>query len=333
MQELPLISVVVPVYNVEDYLETCIASILGQTYPNLELLLVDDASTDASGLLCDACAMEESRVRVVHLSENCGVSHARNEGIRLATGRFVTFVDPDDYIDSTMLAHLYTDLIEYSAEISVCAVERTGFGKYAADRNGDTACCLSNGEALVCMAQGTPFGWSIGGKLYVLDAVRCCPFEESIHCGEDILFLYRLLPSIKVVSYRPDRLYHYVHREGSTTQSGFSPRLCTELTVYETLWKDAATERPELVSVFAEKILMVSVRLAVKAVEGGEVRGRQLLSYLRKFHKSIRRCFSRNALVNIPYRKIAVEVVLLYLSAELFWGVTVLYKRLKEVLP
>ena len=94
--EAPKISVVVPVYNVENYIRNCLDAIAAQTYPNLEIIVVDDASTDKSGKICEAYALQEPRLRVVHFSRNRGPSAARNEGIRLADGQFVSFVDADD---------------------------------------------------------------------------------------------------------------------------------------------------------------------------------------------------------------------------------------------
>ena len=94
--EKPLISVIVPVYNVEKYIGRCLDSLMAQTYGNLEILLINDASTDGSGGLCDRYAAQDPRVRAVHLTENRGVSHARNVGLEEARGRVVAFVDPDE---------------------------------------------------------------------------------------------------------------------------------------------------------------------------------------------------------------------------------------------
>lgn len=109
----PLISIIVPVYNIEEYLPRCIESVLEQTYTNLELILVDDGSKDKSGEICDAFQEKDSRVRVIH-KENGGSSSARNEGIKAAKGQYLGFVDSDDYVEKTMYEHM------------VCAIEDTG---------------------------------------------------------------------------------------------------------------------------------------------------------------------------------------------------------------
>ena len=134
---LPLISIIVPVYNVKDYVEKCLDSICGQTYKNLEIVVVDDGSTDGSGEICDTYAQKDPRVKVIH-RENRGVSAVRNEGLDIALGEYIGFVDGDDWIDSDMYEFLYELLIVNEADISVCShyIEKPGKRKikYASDK-------------------------------------------------------------------------------------------------------------------------------------------------------------------------------------------------------
>ena len=118
-----MISVIVPVYNVEKYLRQCLDSVLAQTYRELEIILVDDGSTDGSGAICDEYATRDSRIKVVH-QQNGGLSSARNAGLDLATGEYVAFVDSDDYIHETMLELLYQALVENNADTVICNFER-----------------------------------------------------------------------------------------------------------------------------------------------------------------------------------------------------------------
>ena len=119
----PLISVIVPVYKVEKYLERCVKSICAQTYQNLEIVLVDDGSPDQCGEMCDMFAKQDSRIRVVH-KENGGLSDARNAGLDVMTGDYVGFVDSDDWIEPDMYQVLYERLIKEKAEISCCGMKR-----------------------------------------------------------------------------------------------------------------------------------------------------------------------------------------------------------------
>ena len=116
---MELISIIVPVYNVEQYLDDCLVSILNQTYKNLEIILIDDGSTDNSGKICDEYAKKDSRIIVFH-KENGGVSSARNAGLRIAKGIYIGFVDPDDWIAEDMYEVLYLNAKKYDADVSVC---------------------------------------------------------------------------------------------------------------------------------------------------------------------------------------------------------------------
>ena len=119
MQNEPLISVIVPVYKAEPYLDRCVQSIVDQTYKNLEIILVDDGSPDNSQALCDAWAAKDSSIRVIH-KENGGVASARNVGLDNAVGQYISFVDSDDWIDSTMIAILAENIERCGADISGC---------------------------------------------------------------------------------------------------------------------------------------------------------------------------------------------------------------------
>ena len=117
--EKPLISVVVPVYNVEKYLEQCVNSIINQTYDNLEIILVNDGSKDKSPYLCDELAKKDSRISVIH-KENGGPAETRNVGTEKASGEYIAFVDSDDWIHPKYIEILYNNLKENNAEISIC---------------------------------------------------------------------------------------------------------------------------------------------------------------------------------------------------------------------
>ena len=119
----PLISVIVPVYKAEPYLDKCVNSIRNQTYKNLEIILVNDGSPDRCGEMCDAYAKADSRIRVFH-KENGGQSSARNLGLDHMTGEYVGFVDSDDWIEPDMYQRLYDRMVETESQISVCGLQR-----------------------------------------------------------------------------------------------------------------------------------------------------------------------------------------------------------------
>ena len=118
-----LISIIVPVYNVEKYLHRCVSSILQQTYSKFEVILVDDGSKDASGRICDVFASKDERVRVIH-KENGGLSSARNAGLDIANGKYIGFVDSDDYIENDMYEIMYNALIKNNVDIACVGIYR-----------------------------------------------------------------------------------------------------------------------------------------------------------------------------------------------------------------
>ena len=126
MNENPLISVIIPVYNVESYIEQCLRSVMTQTYNNIEIIAVDDGSTDNSGKICDDLAKEDARIKVIHQT-NSGVSVARNTGMDAAHGEYVGFVDGDDFIDPDMYEYLYSLIKDNNADISYCRFRHYGF--------------------------------------------------------------------------------------------------------------------------------------------------------------------------------------------------------------
>ena len=184
--ERPKISVIVPVYNVEAYVERCLASLAAQTYPHVEVVMVDDASTDGGGRICDAWAAREEGFHVVHLQENQGVSAARNEGSHRASGAYIAFVDSDDYVEPNLLERLYQALTEGQGDVSVCG--DVGLGLRAGP-----ARVLAPAEAARCLARRTPFLWTPWGKLFPAELVKETPFDKRVLCGEDLLCFYQIL--------------------------------------------------------------------------------------------------------------------------------------------
>jgi len=123
MMKSELISIIIPVYNVEDYLARCLESILFQSFKDFEVLLIDDGSTDGSGKICDAYAQNDTRIRVIH-KVNGGVSSARNVGLNNANGQYISFVDSDDFVHPCFLEFLYNSIKSSKADISICDYEK-----------------------------------------------------------------------------------------------------------------------------------------------------------------------------------------------------------------
>lgn len=215
MMNNKLISVIVPVYNVRPYLKRCIDSIIAQTYSNLEILLVDDGSTDGSGELCDAYARQDARVQVIH-KKNGGQASARNEALRRAVGDFICFADSDDYLDVRMIEVLHRDLTETNADAAV-----VGFQKFSdaqppkEGRQAATLKCLTNMQAIQSILQTEEIGDFAWNKMYRRKLMEGFLYPEG-RVLEDMGSTYLLLEKCQLIVYRPAELYYYYQRENST---------------------------------------------------------------------------------------------------------------------
>lgn len=231
----PLISVIVPVYRVEEYLERCVKSILSQTYKNLEVILVDDGSPDQCPAICDACAEKDARVKVIH-QENKGLSGARNAGIDAASGEYLAFVDSDDYVSPHFIEELYQLLQDTG-----CAIGQCRFSYVKGDglvEEGDSAFCIYRGESLMEQLYGpeekaTCFvvAWN---KLYRAELFKETGIrypEGRIH--EDEATTYRLFHEAKKLAFLDQALYGYYTENGGSITSVFSAKRLQWLTAHE----------------------------------------------------------------------------------------------------
>ena len=218
----PLISVIVPVYRVEPYLDRCVQSLLGQTLADIEILLIDDGSPDRCGEMCDAyVAGHPDKVRVLH-KENGGLSDARNAGLKMAEGKYVSFVDSDDWIPPDMLRVLYSELLEWGADISVCApvLVYSNRQKYVYRRCSE-AKVWDREAAIREMAEGTWFGCHACGKLFPRAFFGVIAFPKGKEF-EDIFTTYKLLFQAQKVVLTPTTEYFYFQREESISRSPFN---------------------------------------------------------------------------------------------------------------
>ena len=215
MMNNKLISVIVPVYNVRPYLKRCIDSIIAQTYSNLEILLVDDGSTDGSGELCDAYARQDARVQVIH-KKNAGQAAARNDAIDIARGSYLGFVDSDDFIDCRMFEILYQDLTEHDAQIStVTFQEFTEEKEVTVSRNLMSIECQAGEKILQKLLLEEKIGDFSWNKLYRRELFKEIRYPVG-RMMEDQGIMYKLVDQCTKVTYRPIRLYFYYQRPDST---------------------------------------------------------------------------------------------------------------------
>lgn len=237
---MPLVSVIIPVYNTEKYLDRCINSVLAQTLSDIEVLLIDDGSTDGSGKKCDDYARKDKRIHVIHTS-NQGVSHARNRGLEQAKGEYISFIDSDDWIDSDMIATLYRLMQTHHADLSTC-------GYIIEDENGSiiynikekAIYTLNKWDAIYSLFHDKYYKYkgNLWDKLYNKSIIerQQLKFNEKIYYNEDRLFIFQYLNGCQSMAYTTIPYYHYIMRDTSATnlyQKIYNQRMCTFMDAFD----------------------------------------------------------------------------------------------------
>lgn len=217
MKKVNLVSVVVPVYNVEKYLKKCIESILRQSYDNFELIIVDDGSTDSSGKICDEIKSIDNRITVYH-KENGGLSDARNYGIDRANGDYITFIDSDDYIHEDFLKTLVELVVKYNTDISIVGSVALEEGKSVNEINTNKIIekCMNTEEALECMLLRRGFGISAWSKLYKTDLFNDIRYPKGL-LYEDTYTTPYVIDKCDKIAYNSQKMYYWVQRQDSIT--------------------------------------------------------------------------------------------------------------------
>ena len=256
-----MISVIVTAYNVEEYLPECLDSILGQTFENFELILVDDGATDSSGQICDNYAKRDKRIKVIHKS-NGGLPAARKTGVEHASFDMITFVDGDDLIDRRMLSVLYKTKMKFDAEIASCWFIRFSNYNQLKVRQHYTSQALTTSQALSAMLyhrQMIPSQW---GKLYDKKLFDGLDFPTQ-NFDEDFAMTYKIIARAKVVAVSDFKGYFYRNTIGSMSRTPFSRdkmlgiRVAKDqLAFMKKKFSDAVTAARY--RIFAEAVLMVT---------------------------------------------------------------------------
>lgn len=266
-----MLSVIVPVYNVEQYLPKCLDSILGQEYAPMEVLLVDDGSKDSSGRICDQYAQRDDRIRVIH-KENGGLSSARNAGLDQARGEYLSFVDSDDFLEPDAYRTMI-DLMERSEADLVCG------GRYDVD--------VQTGEKRVGLCpekQESIPGWEFAGRIFQWEGCDSAAWDKLYRrklfnslrypvgkISEDMPVTYRAALASEKVAMLNKPIYNYIHRPGSITQSaiseGFFDQERHTAAIYEDICKNAPQIAPQAryLRVWCLSLVMIRILRADEA--------------------------------------------------------------------
>lgn len=265
-----MISIIVPVYNAEKYLERCLTGLLDQSYKNTEIILIDDGSTDQSGRICDTFTEKYDKIRTVHV-KNGGVSAARNRGMEEARGEYFTFVDADDIAEPDMLAGLLALLEETGCDVAGCGyysfTDATGrnagnagagaVGR-AAKAGGKQSERLTGREFIAAgILAGDTRCWS---KLYVKETVGKLRFDTGFTIGEDMLFLLELAKRGAVFGRTDYKGYGYYSNESGAMKQDFKDSYMDQITCWEKAAEEIRAIEPRL-EPKAASIVMISVML------------------------------------------------------------------------
>ena len=284
-----LVSIIVPVYNVENYLRECIDSIVAQAYRNIEVILIDDGSKDSSGKICDEYADKDNRVKVIH-KENGGLSEARNSGLEIASGDWIAFVDSDDYIDSDMYEILLKNLNNTDADLSMCALYDVYNNTPEAQVTNKETWELSSEQAIKMVMEAKILSVTAVNKLYRKSLFSDLKFEVG-KIAEDAFIMVKLLDKCKKIVATNEKKYYYVHRENSITTQKFSTKFLNVIEAYEQNSNIILEKYPKLKDVAQTRMnwayFYVLDRLLLDDNYNDKELENKLISYLKNHRKDI----------------------------------------------
>lgn len=276
------ISVIVPVYKVEAFLDRCVQSIANQFYRNLEIILVDDGSPDDCPAMCDAWMKKDSRVKVVH-KQNGGLSDARNTGMAIATGELMGFVDSDDWIAPDMYQHLRDLLDADDSDIAACGVEMVWEDGTPSRMLTKSGCCVLNQEeAMRAIIEESWLKQPVWYKLYKTALIRDIPFPVGKY-HEDVFWSYQAVARAQNVSVSDKVCYYYAQRSGSIMGEGYSLRRLDAVEAKYKMLEFIRGNYPALVLVCETELFYTCLyhgQMAVKYLE--RTQAKQVLDFLKE---------------------------------------------------
>ena len=277
-----LISIVVPVYNTSVYLPKCLDSLLNQTYPNIEIIVVNDGSTDNSAEVCNQYAKNHPNKIIVQHTVNRGLSAARNRGIDIAKGDYIGFVDSDDWCEPDMFQYLYDIIEEHHANMSSCGIlEDFGDTKIITRESGHKSSndCPGILREILVNPSVCGYAWN---KLFKRSSIGTLRFDEQLMSCEDLDFCVKFALMNKTAVYGESKLYHYrQHNASMTGIMNYSPRKLSVIDVYERILPIYAQHAPHLLSIVRQNLLKIYINVLGRTINSN-VNNEELTQRLRK---------------------------------------------------
>ena len=327
----PLISVIVPVYNGERYIDRCLESLVNQTWKNIEIILVDDGSTDGSGLLCNRWQEKDCRIKVIH-KKNGGVSSARNVGLDITKGEYIGFVDPDDYVEVDTYEFLYKTLMESGAVIAACS-----WDNYIEDEQGNSVFVSSfspcSFDVIKCPASTERELYEglliTCNKLFAREVVKGLRYNENCINGEDRLYCIQALANGSkkdaYIAYNMQPKYHYCHRKNSAGTKNFTPQDYSLISVCKEIINIVKEVAPNAESAAQANLSNAYLQLLVMLYRTpdsySDIRKKLLTELRRRFPGFI---FEKNKV------KKKLLIILMAISPKVYKRGSLLYKKIKR---
>lgn len=289
IKEGGLISVIVPIYNSEKYLEECIRSIFNQTYKNLEILLIDDGSTDNSGNICNKFSEEDNRIKVVH-KRNCGIASARNCGILHSTGDYISFIDSDDCIASDFYEILLSVSQKYDADISIIKETSKEDEIYIKHRI-DNQCIniFKQKQAIKKLLDAKPFHFEVWNRLYKKNIIKLNDFPHY-YVGEDALATLEFFKRSKKIVFIDCPKYYYRPSETGVTRQKINDKKLDIIIVLDILLEEIRKNYPDLTYKMIAKKVYFYAHLIKQMLDSGydDIKNyKMMLNYIRNHIKEV----------------------------------------------
>lgn len=318
MNNYPLISVIIPCYNAERTLEKCLTSVIQQFYNNLEIILIDDGSTDNTSKIYEDFQRRDDRIKIFK-QENSGVSKARNNGVKAAKGEYICFVDSDDWVEPDYCSELYRLLTDENADISIIeASYEDENGNVVFDKPTSEEKVLDGKKALSLLLEDNIIQSHPWGKLYKKSFFKNVYFPENLKCFEDYSTLYKVFDKAQKVVKSNDKLYHYIQLDDSLSHS-LSPETAyyfylAIMDVYK-FWQSKIhlKNNGKVIKDFIRKLLMVLKRILRNTTE------EEMLTEKEKIRQSFKSLFV------YPAKDIGIEF---YFLVRLYYYYPKLYTKL-----
>ena len=325
----PLISVIIPIYKAEKYIEKCVRCILAQTYRNLEVILVDDGSPDSSGTICDKLASEDGRIRVIH-KENGGAATARNAGLDSMTGEYIAFVDADDYMESNYIEKLYMLLTDNDAQVAICGfktIDEEGNGVTIDSLHSEEECeihdksvsILTGNDIILEDLRGHWEHVAPWGKLFRAELYRNVRYPKWFAHEDEQAFI-QVFDQVTTVAVSTEQLYYYVQHAGSLMNTAYSEK---DRSTYLEMWRDRiafySDEQPrhrELLNCVMQAYVAWNVLyLSLHAGEMTKLEQRELKGEIRKYIGCL---FHKPHLFGMGYSgKLIVKIVAVLINTNM----------------